>query len=670
MKKIIVSIIVIGLLLSMVSINTGASESGTTIYVDDDNTEGPWDGTQEHPFKNITDAMDASSNGDTVFVYSGTYTGKNIIRKTINLIGEDKNTTIIDSSYYAVKIKADGVLFSGFTIRGSHAVTIRSDNNEIIGNNIVGRYRFAIDLSQSHGNNISGNYISNFETGIWLSGSCNNTITGNVITGINHGGIELSYSDNNVISGNCLISCNNNGLSEAILLSDSSFNLVSENYIDNVKQGGMSVDGNNNIITNNTIANINGGSFSATGISIESSYNIITGNTITTLNGCWSYGIDIESSNNIVTGNTITNLNGINNVYGIETSGWGKNNNITGNTIENLNAGIFARGISLEAPDSAISKNTISNINSNYDACGIKIYYTSNVLLSENSIININTNGYVNGNGIEIYESSKNTITGNIIADCDYSNIYLTYSNSITIQENTITGRFPSINNYGILGEFATQTTISNNTIEGNTWGIYLSIGCQENIISKNTINNNAEGIGLGREGYQVGGPSDNKIIANNIIDTIYYGIYCEKGSFSNEVYYNNLINNGENAYDLGLNTWDKFKLLGKSIGNYWDDYNGVDNNGDGIGDTSYIIDGKQLLPSKDKYPAMDPFDIENIEVSYETTEEMTSEESEYLAQLEETINSQILSGELNINDLMNSYAYIVSTPSSNPTNN
>jgi len=52
-------------------------------------------------------------------------------------------------------------------------------------------------------------------------------------------------------------------------------------------------------------------------------------------------------------------------------------------------------------------------------------------------------------------------------------------------------------------------------------------------------------------------------------------------------------------------------------------------------------------------------------------TEEMTVEESEYLAQIEETINSQILSGELNINNLMNSYTHFVSTPSSNtPTNN
>jgi len=43
---------------------------GTT-YVDDDNTEGPWDGTQEHPYQFIQDGLNASLEGGTVFVYDG-----------------------------------------------------------------------------------------------------------------------------------------------------------------------------------------------------------------------------------------------------------------------------------------------------------------------------------------------------------------------------------------------------------------------------------------------------------------------------------------------------------------------------------------------------------------------------------------------------------------------
>jgi len=34
--------------------------TGTTIYVDDDNTSGPWDGTIEHPYQYIEDGVDAA----------------------------------------------------------------------------------------------------------------------------------------------------------------------------------------------------------------------------------------------------------------------------------------------------------------------------------------------------------------------------------------------------------------------------------------------------------------------------------------------------------------------------------------------------------------------------------------------------------------------------------
>ena len=37
-----------------------------TIYVDDDNVDGPWDGSQEHPFQHIQDGIDNASDGDTV----------------------------------------------------------------------------------------------------------------------------------------------------------------------------------------------------------------------------------------------------------------------------------------------------------------------------------------------------------------------------------------------------------------------------------------------------------------------------------------------------------------------------------------------------------------------------------------------------------------------------
>jgi nitrous oxidase accessory protein NosD len=47
------------------------------------------------------------------------------------------------------------------------------------------------------------------------------------------------------------------------------------------------------------------------------------------------------------------------------------------------------------------------------------------------------------------------------------------------------------------------------------------------------------------------------------------------------------------------MHTWDNGKE-----GNYWSDYNGTDADGDGIGDTPYVID----VLNQDRYPLMQSY--------------------------------------------------------------
>ena len=78
-----------------------------TIYVDDDNTTSPWDGSFDNPYQYIQDGIDAADSGDIIYVYNGTYFENIVIDIPIILIGENKNNTIIDGRAVGNTIKVN-----------------------------------------------------------------------------------------------------------------------------------------------------------------------------------------------------------------------------------------------------------------------------------------------------------------------------------------------------------------------------------------------------------------------------------------------------------------------------------------------------------------------------------------------------------------------------------
>jgi len=75
-------------------------------------------------YTKIQDAINASSDGDIVFVYddSSPYYESLIINKSITLKGENKNTTIIDgtiSNTSLITIESSDIYIGDFTIRNS-----------------------------------------------------------------------------------------------------------------------------------------------------------------------------------------------------------------------------------------------------------------------------------------------------------------------------------------------------------------------------------------------------------------------------------------------------------------------------------------------------------------------------------------------------------------------
>jgi len=100
--------------------NISVMAADSTIYVDDDNTGGPWDGSLAYPYQNITSGLAHASNGDTVHVFGGMYSENVVVNKSVTLTGE--STPVIDgmSGSYGMNITVNNAIVQGFNITNSY----------------------------------------------------------------------------------------------------------------------------------------------------------------------------------------------------------------------------------------------------------------------------------------------------------------------------------------------------------------------------------------------------------------------------------------------------------------------------------------------------------------------------------------------------------------------
>ena len=309
-----------------------------TIYVDDSNAGGPWDGTLEHPYQHIQEGIVHSGWDDTVYVFNGIYYENPVVNKAIVLMGENRDSTIVDGDTIGnvITVSAAGVTIRGFKVQhsGSYSAGINishpSINNLISGNIIVfnaSENYGGIVLSSSSNNIITDNIISNnYSRGIYIKGySSNNSVYGNNISNNSYSGIRLTiHPTNNAIHENT-ITGNSFGVA---LDAQADHNSIFDNIISDNTEAGVSVDeyANNNNIFDNTVSNNNRGV-----IVWFARYNTISGNMI--LNNT-SSGIYIEDRCNVVSKNRIEFCE-----TGIDL--WGPYNNVFGNTIKYCRYGLF-----------------------------------------------------------------------------------------------------------------------------------------------------------------------------------------------------------------------------------------------------------------------------------------------------------------------------------------
>ena len=177
------------------SIKVFESTEPNIVYVDDDNTGGPWDGSREHPFSSINEGISNAVNGDIIYVFRGVYLERVVVDKSVELTGEILSETIVDGTNMGsvVTIKENNVRINNFTIRNSGG-TLNDTGVKVF----------------SDGNNISNCVIFNTKDALRLENSENNVVE-NCLFYKNARGLSIKKSERIFIK-NCELAYNAIGI--------------------------------------------------------------------------------------------------------------------------------------------------------------------------------------------------------------------------------------------------------------------------------------------------------------------------------------------------------------------------------------------------------------------------------------------------------------------------
>ena len=583
----------------------------------------------------VLESADRVSNAGKITIVNST----NVVLEDITVANttEQYSDSYDEAGIYLYETNASKIINVTLFSNDIGIYLYRSYNNIVSNSHIYSNKKFGIYAEKSKNISIIYSNISSSGSGIWFKYSDNNTVAENSMSN-NRACISLYYSNKNRISNNFMESSD-----YGAYLTYSNNNTLINNRINSSKSGIYIVSSNYNTLIGNVLA------FNTYGIYLSNSKENVIANSTLEFN---SYGIYIHSSNdNRLVNNSLTKNN-----YGIYI--YRSSNNV-------LRSNLMADNYSFYVEGGEKVSNYINDVDESNKIYGNPIYYLinrSNVEVPKDAgcIILVNSKNItvrdvkISNSGIGILLVSTN--------ETEISNVTLINNDiglkTVTSSNNKILNNYIAENSrYGIYIRYSDYNEVENNTIFKNNLmcaicGGFVITGSNYNTITKNTI---AES---GCTGLDIGSSNANFIYLNNIFNTTCYsfcGAYCRG-----------------NGYSVGsVNTWRsptilKYVYNGSEflgyLGNYWGDYRGVDSDGNGVGDTPYVI---RTLPmqdysEEDYYPLMMPFES-YLEIPISTTskaEEVVSNKTEMLENITvytaniETKLSGNYSGEMNFTQI------------------
>ncbi len=341
-------------------------------------------------YTSLQEAINAAENGDTILVNQGAYHENVIVNKTLSIIGENAETTIIDGGTgdFAILIDADSVTVSGFTIRSTQHYE-------------SGPTHVSVILDAVGNCTLCGNIITGSDQGIALDAASQNFIVHNNITQ-NHFALILSQSKSNTVRENNIL---NDGI--AVWLTQSSDgNLIDKNNM--TCTSGIQVAGSSgNVITSNNFTD------NSPGVELDNSSNTTLVNNwfihdgIIIGYGSHTYGNTVQG--NFVNGKRLVYLEGVSN-YTVGDAGQVIVVNCTHIRLEGLNLSATTIGAQFLSADSL---EIVGNDFSENVVDGLVLMETSNSSIAENQF---EANGM---SGLYLYLSQGNNVTRNLAATND-----------------------------------------------------------------------------------------------------------------------------------------------------------------------------------------------------------------------------------------------------------
>jgi len=541
-----------------------------TMYVSvDDDYNDSTPGWQKTCFNTLQDGINAVYPQGEVFVYNGTYYENIVINKTLHIISRYRDTTIIDGggSEDGIYISADDVSITGFTIRNAtYGIYVESSDHMLLTNSTISNTTIGVNIPTCssdafiHHNNFINNDLHAYDifNNQWDDGNQGNYWDD--YTGSDEDGNGIGDTPYSITGGTSqdryplthpwhptpVVFVDDDYTQETMGWGYNHFNRL-QYAIDAVVEGGTICIKQGtyyeNVIINKPVRILGE----------EKETTIIDGEQR-------DHTIYICADQVSLTELTVQNGSII--------------------TIPPSGAGIYV----VSDHVTIWRTNIVSNV------YGIVMDESSkHVFISENSIIN-NSEG-----GLLIDASLNHSINNNYITS-NKNGIMLKDASHILLSSNIITNNSED----GIFLCEATDNSVYANTIiQNGVNGINIQ-SSSKNVVYNNTITHHLTS-GIKIESITIISMY-NTIKENSLINNPGYGLTILDAS-DNTLYHNTFLNNEEgNAYDDYHNTWNDEYPNG---GNYWDDYEGVDDDGDGIGDSPYDIPGGY---SQDEYPLMEPF--------------------------------------------------------------